>query len=114
MESAYLDLQHAGAQSCIRHLQHRYWITCIRTVLRKIIHQCVTCHRYKASLATQLMANLPAARVRVSRPFAHTGVDCAGLFKIKSRTGRMAFVEENAYLVLFICMAIKTNHYEVV
>ncbi|XP_018362820.1 PREDICTED: uncharacterized protein LOC108761001 [Trachymyrmex cornetzi] len=56
------------------------------------------------------MGNLPASRVNPGRPFAQAGVDYAGPFSIKisrNKTGK-------AYLAVFVCMATKATHLEVV
>ena len=59
------------------------------------------------------MGSLPAARSTPSRPFTHTGLDYAGPFYIRTTSGRghKAF---NGYFVIFLCMAIKAVHIEVV
>lgn len=61
----------------------------------------------------QLMGNLPAPRVRMSRPFSHTGVDYAGPIEIKAWKGRNAKTLKG-YFSIFVCMATKAVHIEVV
>ncbi|XP_018369747.1 PREDICTED: uncharacterized protein LOC108765490 [Trachymyrmex cornetzi] len=56
------------------------------------------------------MGNLPTSRVNSGRPFAQAGVDYTGPFSIKisrNKTGK-------AYLAVFVCMATKATHLEVV
>lgn len=47
-------------------------------VARKVIQECVICFKAKPRQSEALMGSLPASRVKVSRPFAHCGVDYAG------------------------------------
>lgn len=57
------------------------------------------------------MGDLPADRVSPSPPFAHTGVDFAGPFLLKSHKGRGSKTSK-AYLCLFICFSSKAIHLE--
>ncbi|XP_053696996.1 uncharacterized protein LOC128744234 [Sabethes cyaneus] len=58
------------------------------------------------------MGNLPASRVVPSPPFAITGVDYAGPFWIKQGSRRPTLTK--AYVAVFVCMATKAVHLEVV
>lgn len=49
----------------------------------------------------------------VSRPFNHTGVDYAGPFNIRTSKGR-GHKTYKGYIALFICLATKAIHLEVV
>jgi len=56
------------------------------------------------------MGDLPSPRVTQARAFTNTGVDYAGPFNIKisrNKTGK-------AYLSIFICLATKAVHFELV
>ena len=59
------------------------------------------------------MADLPSCRVQPSRCFTHVGTDFAGPFTVKTSTRRNA-PSTKGYLCLFICMAIKAVHLEMV
>lgn len=58
----------------------------------------------------QLMSNLPANRVTVSRSFINIGVDYAGPFCIKISHNKT----RKAYLTIFICMATKALYLKIV
>lgn len=59
------------------------------------------------------MGDLPAHRVRTSRPFSKTGVDFCGPIFI--REGRRRGTKHvKAYVAVFVCMTIKAVHLEVV
>jgi len=59
------------------------------------------------------MDQLPLARVTVSRPFVNAGTDYVGPFEIKSGNTRSKTTTK-CYVALFICMATKTIHLELV
>lgn len=89
-------------------------ITRSRVHMRRIIHQCVTCVRHRQLSAAQLMVDQPAAGVRMSRSFQHSGISIAGPFKIRAYTGRGVPVVSNAYLCIFIGFPAKAIHLELV
>ncbi|KAH0947926.1 hypothetical protein HN011_000618 [Eciton burchellii] len=59
------------------------------------------------------MGNLPEARVNLSLPFSHTEVDYAGPFGIIPFVGRGQRTRKH-YVALFVCLATKAIHLEVV
>ncbi|XP_065093423.1 uncharacterized protein LOC135714082 [Ochlerotatus camptorhynchus] len=58
------------------------------------------------------MGNLPTSRIVPSPPFAVTGVDYAGPFLVKQGSHRPKLVK--AYVAVYVCMAPKAVHLEVV
>ncbi len=59
------------------------------------------------------MGQLPAARVTPSPPFTITGIDYAGPFTLEiGHTRKPVLVK--AYLALFVCLATKAVHLEIV
>jgi hypothetical protein len=75
VSAEHIKLLHAGPQLLIASLRERYWIPRIRNVVKTIIHQCLTCYKFKAQATQQLKGELPSSRVQPSRPFLTTGVD---------------------------------------
>ena len=59
------------------------------------------------------MGSLPAARSTPSRPFTHTGLDYAGSFYFSTTSGRV-HIAFKGYVVIFVCMAVKAVHIEIV
>lgn len=82
-------------------------------VVKKIVHGCVTCRKAHPQLMEQMMASLPPDRVTFSKPFWHSGVDFAGPFTLKGEVGRGSR-RYKAYVAVFICLATKAVHFEVV
>lgn len=95
-------------------IRKTYWILDARNAIRSHIHKCVTCFRYRAQGMTQLMGILPEPRVTISRPFTHTGVDYAGPLEVLTRRGRGRREITKGYICLFVCLATKSIHLELV
>jgi hypothetical protein len=67
----------------------------------------------KAATLQQLMGQLLLARVTVACPFLNAGVDYVGPFEIKSGNIKSKTTTK-CYIALFICMATKAIHLELV
>ncbi|XP_055859209.1 uncharacterized protein LOC129921419 [Episyrphus balteatus] len=113
VREAHKNTLHGGIQQMISYIRQRYWIGQIRRSVKYQLFRCTSCFRQKASEMQQLLGNLPAARVRMARPFSHTGVDYAGPIDIKSWKARGAKILKG-YFAVFICLATKAIHLEVV
>jgi hypothetical protein len=83
----------------------------MKQVIRPVLHRCLPCFKLKAAASQQLMGQLPSARVTVSRPFLNAGIDYVGPFEIKSGNTRSKTTTK-CYIALFICMATKAIHLE--
>ncbi|XP_033209222.1 uncharacterized protein LOC117168016 [Belonocnema kinseyi] len=59
------------------------------------------------------MGNLPAKRIQFTRPFVHTGVDYCGPFFEKERRHRNRN-KIKCYVAVFVCLASKATHLELV
>ncbi|XP_038122432.1 uncharacterized protein LOC119771109 [Culex quinquefasciatus] len=112
IEEMHIDFVHVGQNGLVNALRQRFWLLNARSTIRKITRRCVKCFRCDPTRTTQLMGNLPPARVVPSPPFAATGVDYAGPFWVKQGSRRPTLVK--AYLAVFVCMATKAVHLELV
>ncbi|UYV67105.1 hypothetical protein LAZ67_4003902, partial [Cordylochernes scorpioides] len=104
---------HAGPQLVLSLIRNSYWIMGGRDIVRRIIKQCITCFRFRAKTAVQIMGNLPADRVNPSRPFTKTGVDLAGPYELKPSLTRSKGTIK-CYVILFVCFSVKAIHLEMV
>jgi hypothetical protein len=78
-----------------------------------MLYRCLPCFKLKAAASQQLMGQLPMAQVTVTLPLLNTGTDYVGPFEIKSgNTGSKTTTK--CYVALFICMATKAIHLELV
>ncbi|XP_063636142.1 uncharacterized protein LOC134806751 [Cydia splendana] len=113
VKRAHLENLHGGPKLTLVHLRDKYWIVGGYQAVKKYLHQCVTCRRFNAAQQQQIMADLPRPRVTPSRPFLHTGIDFTGFVDIKANKGR-GIKTLKAYIAVFVCLATKAVHLELV
>ncbi|CAK1581575.1 unnamed protein product [Parnassius mnemosyne] len=110
---AHKNTLHGGPQLMICYIQVKYWILGAKQSVRSYFRKCLTCAKNSPNTQTQLMGQLPAARVTPIRPFKCSGVDYAGPIQIRTAKGR-GHKSHKGYICLFVCMATKAIHLEVV
>lgn len=108
----HINYFHAGAQLLHTLLQRKYWISSARDIIRHHVRKCVTCIRYRGETMKQIMGNIPSERVNPSPPFIKCGVDYAG--PVYTKPPVRSKVVLKSYLSIFICMATKAMHIEIV
>ncbi|XP_015377512.1 PREDICTED: uncharacterized protein LOC107171770 [Diuraphis noxia] len=106
-------LLHAGPKLIVAMLRQEFWILSCREAVRRVIFKCVTCTRHKALHPTPHMGILPEARVHSVRPFSSVGTDYGGPYLIKECKRRNTKTTK-VYIALFVCMATKAIHVEIV
>jgi len=106
-------LGHAGPQTVLSNVRLKYWPLNGLRHIKRIIRNCVTCFRFCAQPANQIMSDLPKDRVQMAKPFEKTGIDYGGPFLIKSSRLRKAPLTK-CYICMFVCMVTKAVHIEVV
>lgn len=109
----HLKTLHAGPQALLASVRENYWPISGRNIVKKVVHDCVTCFRAKPKVTGHLMGSLPKDRVTPCAPFSICGVDFCGPILIKDRRGRGCKTTK-AYICLFICFAVKASHLELV
>lgn len=115
LEFAHRQTKHGGVQLGMQYLRQKYWIPKLRNEKRLFIHNCVMCVRYNYRLQKELMASLPADRVRPGKPFLHSGVDYAGPFEVKvvDREGD-AITTTKSWVAVFVCLKTRAVHLDIV
>lgn len=109
----HIHYLHCGPQLLQSLISQKYWILSARSKIRNRIFRCLRCYRFKPKANTPLMADLPTSRVSPTRAFESSAVDFAGPFHVKLYPLRR-LQHIKVYLCLFICMATKAVHLEVV
>ncbi|UYV80978.1 hypothetical protein LAZ67_19002335 [Cordylochernes scorpioides] len=104
---------HAGPHLVLSLIRNKYWILGGREIVRRVVKNCLICFKLRARTVEQIMGNLPPDRVNPSRPFLKTGIDIAGPFGLRPSLIRSKSVIK-AYVVLFVCFAVKAVHLEMV
>ncbi|XP_075157800.1 uncharacterized protein LOC142231065 [Haematobia irritans] len=113
IEDAHEKTLHGGLALTMSYVCRRFWILSGNQLAKTVIHNCMSCLRYSAKFCRQVMGNLPAVRLNVTRPFKHSGVDYAGPITIKN-SSLSSSIMSKGYICLFICMVTKAIHLETV
>lgn len=113
IRDAHKATLHGGVQLMLNLLRSKYWILSVKTLIKQQVRKCVTCTRYAIENKNQLMGQLPSPRVTMSRAFQRSGVDYAGPINIRISKGR-GNRSYKGYICLFVCMATRGIHLEVV
>ncbi|XP_031639935.1 uncharacterized protein LOC116351917 [Contarinia nasturtii] len=125
---AYLLIQeahnltlHGGIQQMMAYTRRIYWIPQLRSQARQIVNQCVKCTRYAQKTVQQIMAELPAVRVRPANPFNSVGIDLAGPFTVKitdklnlNTRSKATIPKIKGYIAVFVCMVTRAVHLEAI
>ncbi|XP_062704057.1 uncharacterized protein LOC134286461 [Aedes albopictus] len=108
----HVKMLHSGQQVVIASARERFWIPSIRNLVRKVLHECITCFRIKPRCQEQLMAELPPERVNPAPPFLKVGVDYCGPFLVTYPQRRSSPVK--CFVAIFVCLVTKAVHVELV
>ena len=100
---------HMGTSQVLASLNEEYCIINGRSVINRVINNCMNCRFWKAKPKTQQMGDLPFHRVNKSSPYKSTGTDLMGPLMIRS--GRNSL---KRYVCIFNCLATRAVHFEVV
>lgn len=105
---------HAGAKLTEAILRQQYWVIDSQSTIKKELKKCLVCSKYAPKPMDQLMANLPEYRVnKPFKVFMNTAIDFAGPFWTKVSTLRSS-KSEKSYVCVFVCMASRAMHLELV
>jgi hypothetical protein len=66
VSAEHTRLHHAGPQLLTASLCETFWLPRIRNLVKTVIHQCLTCYKFKVQATQQLMGELPTSRVHSS------------------------------------------------
>ncbi|CAB4040879.1 Pro-Pol poly, partial [Paramuricea clavata] len=113
IQSEHKRLCHAGPKLTLGSLQDTYHIISARRVVRKLIRECVVCKRASPKITTQLMGQLPSARVLPTFANERVSVDYAGPFTLKIGSVRKPTYRK-AYVAVFVCLVTTSCHIELV
>lgn len=121
LQEAHDRTYHGGTQAMMAYIRNSFWIPNLRHECKVYRSRCIRCVRQSRKTAQQIMADLPAARVRPTRPFNATGIDLAGPFHLRlsdkntHRTRSKANDPDlKGYAVVFVCMVTRAVYMDVV
>ncbi|XP_058448664.1 uncharacterized protein LOC131428635 [Malaya genurostris] len=111
-ETIHRQQLHCGPQQLLVTMHQRFWPLRGRDLVRSVVHSCVTCVKARPRQLSQLMGSLPAVRVTQSHAFENVEIDFAGPFYLRRSSPRAA--PSKSYVAVFVCMATKAAHLELV
>lgn len=109
----HYDLLHAGPQLLIASIRQMYWPLGGRNLSKSVVKHCIKCFKFKCQNVQPVMGQLPVNRTQLEFPFLNSSVDYAGPILIADRRGRGCKLVK-AYLCIFVCLAVKAVHIELV
>lgn len=104
---------HPGPQATLSHVRANYWPLKGKQTVKLHTRKCINCFKAKPDTTYPLMGDLPQYRINPSRPFIHCGVDYCGPFQLKDGKYRNRKIIKG-YVSVFVCMATKAIHLELV
>lgn len=113
ISDAHQKTLHGGVQATLAYTRKKFWIINGKRSISSTVNKCTRCRRFLAQVAQQQMGQLPESRVTPSPPFDHTGIDYAGPIQIRTSKGR-GHKSHKGYIAVFVCLATKSIHLEVV
>lgn len=113
IDHAHKLTYHGGPRITLAWLRQKYWVVGGNNAVKKRLRSCITCKRNNPTKQHQIMGDLPESRVTPTRPFYNAGVDYTGYVDVKSNKGR-GIKTTKGYIAVFVCMATKAVHLELV
>ena len=107
VESYHKMLLHAGPRTTQCFIQRKFWIISLNSLVRKLIHRCIRCHRMAAKPNQPIMADLPSKRLETVRAFNKVATDFCGPFTTKDSTLRNSRRTVKTYMLIIVCMSTK-------
>ena len=99
---------HMSRETIVNEVRQKFYIFGLRSALRSIAFNCLTCKLQRAKPKNPIMASLPEGRVAFrQRSFSHCGVDYFGPMQVKIGRRR-----EKRWGVLFTCLTTRAIHIE--
>ena len=105
---------HSGRYHNLAISKEHYWIINAKSVIKRVLSQCIPCKFENMKPSNQLMGQLPNERTAVFDPvFTNTGVDYFGPILVKnSKRIRFTSGYNKRYGVLLTCLTTRATHLE--
>lgn len=101
---------HVGVSHTLALLRQKFWVPHGRSTVQKVIRKCLKCVKYGGGpFKLPAMPDLPEERVKLSLPFAFTGLDYFGPLLVNDNMS-----QEKRWVCLFTCLTVRAIHMEVV
>ena len=112
IEEAHSKVQHLGIGSTLNKVRlSGFWIPKSRQAIKNVISPCLTCKRFNSlSFKYPKVTNLPKDRVKLIKPYLHTGIDYTGHVWVKEKNEE----RKKYYILVFTCLSIRAIHIELI
>ena len=107
------NLFHAGPTLTFASVSQKYHLVGGMRCVKSVTRACVICRRYMGRSEQQQMGQLPKERLTPAPVFSNVGVDYAGPLLLKTGHTRKPVLKK-AYVCVFVCLAVKAIHLELV
>jgi hypothetical protein len=81
---AHEKVLHSGPTHTLAALRNEFWLVRGRSMIKRILKDCVVCKKWKAPAMQQRMAPLPKERITPSAAFQTVGIDYCGPLYVKN------------------------------
>ena len=109
----HTTLNHCGPTLLMAHTSTFLFVVAAKKLAKDVCRDCLVCKRRAPKAMSQMMGELPAPRVNPASCFKNTGLDYAGPISMKRGNPRRPSIIKG-YLAIFVCLATKAVHIEVV
>lgn len=94
-------------------ITRQFWILSVRVVIRHTLGSCTICVRAVSHTSLPIMSDLPVALIQACDPFSKVWIDYAD--PLPKRECRLQKAREyKVYIAVFVCIAVKPVHLELV
>ena len=109
VRSAHWRVQHNGVKEMLCEVRPKYWIVQGRSLVRAVIHKCVTCKCFEGKpFSFPPAPPLPSFWVIEAPPFTYMAVDFAGPMYVGRKKGN------KLWICLFTCCVTRAIHPDLV
>ena len=106
---AHQTMVHYGVGSTMTFLREKYWITSMRSTVKKVLHRCRVCKKVAGrAYLTPVAPPLPDFRLNDLKAFQSTAVDFTAHLYVKVRD-----TTRKVYVCLFTCCSTRAVHLEI-
>ena len=108
--NAHKAVKRYGVGATMAYLRNKFWITSMRSTVRKLLNKCVICHKVSGRpYPTPQAPPLPEFRLDENKPYSAVAIDFTGHLMIKDGKNN-----RKVYICLFTCCATRNILLEIV
>jgi len=103
------NIGHSGQNFVRSVLREKFWIVKEKSVVRKVLQECMICKKRDAKHGEQIMADLPEDRLTPDKPpFTFVGIDYFGPLYVRQGRSKV-----KRYGCVFTCLTTRAIHIEI-